>query len=184
MTDRRVDRSVASHLAGLEARVRQLEILQGGGRQQVTRESYISTFGEVASTSFGDPSGSPGPQVTIEVGRIGVVQFDVSATVELSAEQTVGEDDAGANIVLELSGANVLSADDWQTNHGYIDYFMGVFNLPAGASILSAVSLHRTWIIRDLDPGSTTVSMKYKKSFDPGALKIFVYERNLLAIPS
>lgn len=71
MTDRRIDRSVAAHIAALDARTRHLEELIGGGIQQSIAFDNVETpftYTDNANWTDGTPAG---PSVTVRIGPAG-----------------------------------------------------------------------------------------------------------------
>lgn len=182
MTDRRIDRSVGTHLAGLEARVRALETLIGGGRQEALQDDLVRAQEVITSTTFQDLA-TVGPEVTFEVSRVGIVEFLVSASLWPNAVQTADGKISQAHIALELSGANVLSASNWETTHGYLLGGVDILDMPAGANItIYGAGAHRTWIVSGLNYGITTATMKYRKIY-AAANNIQCGERHLLVMP-
>lgn len=180
MTDRRIERSIASQVAAMEARVRGLEALIGGGTQRAIQEEAIDDLAQTAaSATYQDLSDTPGPQVTINVGRIGIAQFLVSATPWPTARENVDELEE-VRIVLELSGANAVSAAQWETDYGYMSLLVELHGHTADAVVAIIGSVHRAWIISGLAPGETTATMKYSSTYGQ---VVNVNNRHLLGMP-
>lgn len=187
MTDRRIDRSVGTHLAGLEARVRAVEALIGGGRQRAIESHALPDLDQIGTgqTSYGDlePGGVPppsvvGPQVTVKVGHIGTIQALVSATPWPTAQEG-GDEIAEAQITLELTGTNSIPAATFAANHGYISLAIELHTADAFDIVAIIGSVHRVFIIDGLDPGDTTVTMKYLTN----GPAVNVNNRHLLVAP-
>lgn len=147
MTDRRVDRTVSSHLAGLEERLRAVERLIGGGRQETLAEDFNTAIEQYSSTSYGDlPLGS-GPEVTVKVGPIGKLLVIWSAMIfaqEALMGGRVGIDviDSDASVVVAATDDHALLFESTHIGHNLV--------------------LSRSRIISGLSAGEHTVRMKYR----------------------
>lgn len=180
MTDRRIARTVASNLSGLDERMRTLERLIGGGLQREIQEDAITGIGNTSSSSYTDLSDEIGPQVDVTVSRLGIIQALVSATPWPTAD-TSTSDIEEARITLELTGANQITADNFAATYGFLNLLIDMSGFGAGLAITLIASVHRTFLISGLAPGLTTVTMKYQRTQGSGVIN--VNNRHLLVVP-
>lgn len=122
----------------------------------------ILTQESTGSTSYTDLA-TVGPSVTVIVGASGKLLLTYGAVITPASNGWFGE------IAPQLSGANTLAASDT-----YGVYFGSNSN-----PIYGAVS--RTVLLTGLNPGSTTVTLKYK-SGQSGFTWLFA-SRDITAIP-
>lgn len=115
------------------------------------------------ATGYGDLA-TPGPSLQVTVSGSGML------LVVISCEISVTSDNDGGAVGVALSGANTVAASDSKA----IKFFPG-FNT-------ALAQMSRTLLYTNLNPGDTTVTMKYHDLFDAGT-DVFYANRELIALP-
>lgn len=170
MTDRRIERSVSSQIAALEARVRGLEALIGGGSQQAIEEGIVSTAEFTTSATFTDLA-TVGPEVTVTIGPVGNIFVLWSAIIETHLG-TAGYGNGGAVAFEVVQGATVVRAPTNADPSLELDH-------PVNGAFFVAGGISR--IIRGLDAGTYTVRLKYRSTDSPN--RVDFSNRVLQAFP-
>lgn len=147
MTDRRIDRSVAADIAALNARVRAIETLIGGGRQEAFAEDFILDIENYSSTSYGDLPLGPGPEVTVKVGPVGKILVIWSAMIFaqgtfMGSRVSLDVIDSGGSVVVAATDDHALAFESTHEGHNLI--------------------LSRARIVSGLSAGDHTARMKYR----------------------
>lgn len=122
-------------------------------RNRFASSAIILTSTARAATTYGDLPSDIGPSVDITVTSSGILLVGFTCQI-----QAISDNDGGA-VTVELSGANTVAAsDDWRLTH-----YVGI----SGATN-TFTGYGRTAVFTGLNPGLTTVTMKYKDLFDTG----------------
>lgn len=166
MTDRRIDRSVARNLAELEERLRAVETVIGGGTSREIERAAVSTQGFRLAAGYGNLDDAPGPEVTVDVGRVGII--DVSMSAQLVCDQN---DSSAAGF--ELSGANTRAVVPEEIL--LLEFFTDTLDAPYGI----VIACSRVVTVAGLQPGATTVRMVYSY----GAFSTSASDRELVVTP-
>lgn len=150
-------------LDDLKRRLNALERGRPASAASRLRADVIETLENQSSATYADLA-TAGPEVTVDIPLLGT--SGKGQLVLWFSAAMYGSESSTGYMGFELSGANTLAAADARAIYAAVD-------LP--------VSAGRVVFLDDLDPGSTTVTAKYRKD-GPGTVATFEY-RTIAAMP-
>ena len=171
MTKGREPQNIDEIVADLGEKVRRLETLLGGGNQTTTEWDSVVASDAVTSSTYAVPPTNAGPDVSVVVGRTGVLRVDWAATI--SADPTAGGSGGFASFrVIDADGVELVAAADAQA----------IVNEPGiGMSDGIIISGTRIVVLEGLTPGPVTVQTMLKRT-GAGANPV-ISNRFLIATP-
>jgi hypothetical protein len=143
--------------------------------------SFIATGETSPGTSYGDLA-TPGPIVTVPVGASGRILVIATAQIQWNTSlfaSPVGD----GRFDVAFTGANTRNPNEVS------DLLVGIFRLSSGnnaGSPISGIAGYGTFtaqaVFSSLNPGSTTITMKYRNETDNNASPVQFFRRTLTVV--